>query len=158
MAQEDPNRLREWFEVARTQAPVLRRHLADFAAEARENPALLWKNRAVRYSAYGTGGLILIWVVGSVVSFFAPAPPASAKPLATSADFHVVCTRPDCGSHFVIHRDFGFHEFPVPCPKCSGETGMPARRCNSPTCRGRWVSPRAEGEHVFCPVCGGRFE
>jgi len=158
MAQENPNRLSEWLEVAKAQAPVLRRNLAEFAGAVRENPGLLWGSRTVRYSTYGLGGLMLVWIVGGAVSLLTPAPPASAKPIATSADFHVVCGQADCGHHFVIHRDFGFRKFPVPCPKCHRETAMPARRCTSPKCGGRWVAPRMDEGMASCPVCGRKFD
>ncbi|MGB2984289.1 MAG: hypothetical protein WBE26_00260 [Phycisphaerae bacterium] len=156
MAQERPNRLTEWLLLTRKQVPVVRQHFENWLAAVREEPALVWQTPAVRYATYGAGGLMLVWIATWVAGGLAPPLPEDARP-ATRADFHVVCTNPECGYHFVIHRKLGFHGFPVKCPRCQQKTGTQARRCNSPTCRGRWVAPeKIEGE-LHCPVCGGRF-
>lgn len=158
MAQEDRGSLAEWYEALRRQVPVIRRHGAQWLAAAREEPILIWETAAVRYAAYGLGGFILFWIVSAMVGMFAPSPPATARPTATTADFHVVCAAPQCGRHFVVNRKFGFSRFPVGCPGCGERTGMRARRCNSDTCRGRWVAPHKSKEELYCPQCGRQFD
>ena len=158
MAQEKPSRMVEWLLLFRTQAPVVRQHLADWWAECREEPRLIWATPAVRYATYLVGGLIAIQLVLMSVSMIAPPPPPAARPQATTADFHVVCADPDCDHHFVIHRKFGFDSFPIECPQCHGETGVQARRCNSPDCQGRWVAPVREDGGLRCPRCRALFE
>lgn len=153
MAQEDPSRLIEWLELGRKQVPVLRQSIEDWLKEARKEPRMIWETPAVRYAAYGLVGLMLLWMGLGLANAVAPAPTAATKPKATSADFHVVCTNRACGHHFVIHRDFGFRKFPVVCPKCGQKTGVHARRCYSPSCRGRWVAPVRRDGTLTCPHC-----
>lgn len=126
MAQERPNRLTEWLLLTRKQVPVVRQHFENWLAAVREEPALVWQTPAVRYATYGAGGLMLVWIATWVAGGLAPPLPEDARP-ATRADFHVVCTNPECGYHFVIHRKLGFHGFPVKCPRCQQKTGTQAR-------------------------------
>ena len=154
MAQEERNRLVEWYQVLRKQGPIARQRVEEWGKAVRAEPRLAWEVPAIRYVTYGLGGLVLLWVVLHVAHWFAPPPPVAAKPRATSADFHVVCGNEECGHHFVIHREFGFKKFPVVCPRCGQKTGMQAQRCNSSTCKGRWVAPvRVDGVRR-CPHCG----
>ena len=157
MAQERPNRLAEWLLLIRKQSPVVREHFAAWIEAVREEPRLAWETSAVRYAVYGFAGILLIWLATNLSGWIAP-PAPNAKPTATTADFHVVCSDPNCGYHFVIHRPFGFHKFPVECPKCKRETGVSARRCNSPACDGRWVAPVQTDQGLKCPLCGAKLE
>lgn len=156
MAQEHPKRLVEWFHLLRGQVPVVRQRYGDWLAAVREEPALIWQTTAVRYAAYGLGAAVLLWGATRVAGTLAP--PATARPQAKTADFHVVCTGLDCRHHFVIHRKFGYRKFPVDCPKCQNKTGAQARRCNSATCRGRWVPLERQDGKLYCPVCGAGSE
>jgi hypothetical protein len=158
MAQEGRNRLAEWLLLIREQVPVVRQRFEDWLSAVREEPVLLWETIAVRYAFYGVGGLLLVWAVSGVTGLLTPPPPARARPAATAADFHVVCRDTVCAKHFVIHREFGFRNFPVVCPACEQQTGARARRCNSQTCRGRWVAPEEIQGAQYCPVCGTRFD
>ena len=155
MAQEKPNRLVEWLLLLRQNYPVARRHVRMWLEAVKEEPTLIWQTPAVRYATYGVGGLILAWIVSGLAGWFTPPPPVGAKPVATTADYHVVCSAPNCGQHFVVHRKFGFRGFPLTCPKCRQVTGMQAIKCNSSTCQGKWVIPAAEGDALVCPMCGG---
>jgi hypothetical protein len=123
----------------------------------KEEPRLFWDTTAVRYTAYGVGGLLSVWLVSWLATSLAPPRPADAKPEATTADFHVICTHPDCGEHFVIHRKFGFNRYPVECPKCRRQTGMAARLCSSSVCQGKWVVPREVDGRQRCPLCNEPF-
>ncbi len=154
MAHEERNRLSEWLLIFRTQAPILRQQLEAWVAAVRAEPWLFWDTTAVRYITYGVGGLILFVAVSSIPSIVGPPPPPGAHSAATQADFHVVCSDPECAAHFVVHRKFGFHDFPVLCPKCGKRTGQRALRCNSKTCQGQWVAPQPSGDTLKCPVCG----
>lgn len=158
MAQEKPNPISEWLMAARTNVPVVREHFREWLAAVREEPRLIWETTFVRYVTYFVGGLVIIWMVNFAIEMFTPPPPAGTRPQAVTADFHVICTEPTCGHHFVIHRPFGFHGFPVQCPACKKETGMSARRCTSPTCGGRWVAPIVQDGHATCPICGATLE
>jgi hypothetical protein len=158
MPQERPNRLVEWWLLLKRQTPLMRQYVADWFAAVREEPYLIWQTPAIRYAVYGVGGLMLVWIVTGIVSAMVPPPPAGAQPRATTADFHVLCTNPSCGEHFVINRKFGFKAFPVKCIKCGLNTGYAARKCNSSTCRGRWVVPFKEEAVHKCPHCGKAFE
>ena len=157
MAQEDRSRLVEWLELARDQVPVVRGRLEDWLAAVREEPALIWQTATVRYVTYALGAVVLLWGASHLAGSLAPPPPASAKPIATTADFHVVCRNTACGHHWVIHREFGFRKFPVECPECGQRTGVQARRCNSRTCQGRWVAPVRIDGVLTCPHCGRGF-
>ncbi len=154
MAQEDPNRLVEWLLLVREQAPVVRERFGIWIAEVREEPRLIWESPAFRYATYGLVAVILAWGAMGVADMIAPPAPLSAGPIATTADFHVVCSRELCGQHFVIHKKFGFRKFPVVCPKCQQPSGLKARRCGSQACRGRWVAPEEIGGMLKCPRCG----
>jgi len=158
MAQEDRNRLAEWFTLIREHVPALRQRMRQWVVEAHEEPSVLWQTPAVRYSTYVTGGLVLAWIIQWGISLAVPPPPASARPEATTADFHVLCANPACGYHFVVQREFGFSDFPIPCPRCSQETGQKARLCTSDACRGRWVAPTTSDGEARCPRCERRFE
>ena len=158
MAQERPNRFIEWLTATRQHLPQLRRQAGEWVAFVREEPQRVWDTPAVRYSVYGIGALLAAWIISFTIGLFAPSTPPSAKPQATTADYHVICTDPGCGTRFTIRRPFEFSRFPVECPTCSKQSGHAARLCNSPICRGRWVVP-VEGNGVTtCPHCDTRFE
>lgn len=157
MAQEKPNSLTEWLQAARTQAPIARDRAAEWLAAARDDPALIWRTPAIRYGVYGLAAVVVMVAVRAGIGLFATPVPVDAGPVATSADFHVVCSDEACQSHFVIHRDFGFNDFPVECAKCKKATGQPSRRCHSSTCQGRWVTPKQQGAAKACPHCGSEF-
>lgn len=158
MAQERPSRLVEWLMLVRKQTPILREHFAVWLEAVREEPRLLWETSAVRYAAYGLAGAMLIWMATTFTGWLAPPPPPSARPAATTADFHIVCSDPTCGHHFVLHRKFGFDDFPVECPQCKRLTGVSARRCNSATCGGRWVAPVRSEQEQRCPLCSAKLD
>lgn len=158
MAQEKPNRLAEWLMLAREQWPVLRQGVADWAAQCREEPALIWATPLVRYGTYIVLGLIGVGLVFQARNLIAPASSAVIRPRATMADFHVLCSDRSCRHHFVIHRKFGFDDFPVVCAKCKKRTGEHARPCNSQQCRRRWVAPVRTDAGQVCPYCGTVLE
>ena len=158
MAQERPNRLAEWLMLVRKQTPIVRERIAAWFEAVREEPRMAWETSAVRYAVYALVGGVLIWLATSVSGWLAPPLPPSARSAATTADFHVICSDAHCGYHFVIHRQFGFHKFPVECPKCKRETGVAARQCNSSSCGGRWVAPVQTDQGVKCPLCGAKLE
>ena len=158
MAQERPNRLVELVALVRKNAPILREQARDWISEVREEPRLLWEASAIRYLTYGIGAILSIWLVISVVETLTPPPPAGARPESTIADYHVVCSDPACGYHFVVQREFGYRGFPIQCAKCAKQAGVSARRCNSSTCLGRWVAPVEVHGASRCPDCGAAME
>ena len=153
MAQEDRNRLVEWYEILCKQRLVVRQVIVDWWGAAKEEPRLIWETPAVRYLTYGVCGLILVWGTAWLATSIAPPPPPDAKAPAVSADFHVVCSDTTCSHHFVVHRKLGFRKFPVACPKCKEKTGSKAHRCNSNECRGGWVAPSDVDGVATCPLC-----
>lgn len=157
MAQEKPSRLAELVLIIRTQTPVLKQRFADWIADCREEPRLIWETTAVRYISYGVVGILLAWLVSGLIELVAPVPQAAVKPPAETADYHVLCTNPECGEHFVINRPFGFDDFPITCPKCKKETGRRAVRCVSEMCGGRWVVPTEADDRLYCPHCAQPF-
>ena len=157
MAQEKPNPFVEWLQVVRTQAPLARARAAAWLAAARDEPALIWRTPAVRYGTYGLAAAVLLVSVQAGMGMFTTPLPSDAGAGATSADFHVVCSSDTCRHHFVVHRDFGFDDFPVECAACRKATGQLARRCHSSSCRGQWVTPKREGTTKVCPHCGSEF-
>ena len=154
MAQEKPNLIAEWLQIARTQMPVARTHARAWLAAARDEPALIWRTPAVRFGTYGLVAVFLLVSVKAGLEMFTTPLPPDARASASSADFHVVCSSDTCRQHFVIHRDFGFDDFPVECVKCSKATGLRAGRCYSSKCRGRWIAPQRQGSVAPCPHCG----
>ena len=158
MAQEERNRLAEWYLLIREQAPVVRHRVELWWGAVREEPGLIWQAPTVRYVAYLVGGLLAVWLVTGAVNLAVPPVPTAARPVATKGDFHVICSDESCGRHFAIHREFGFRRFPVICPQCTKQTGMAARRCNSKSCNGRWVVPVHASDRTACPACGYVFE
>ena len=153
MAQEERNRLTEWLLLLRSQAPILRQGVADWLDAVREEPRLAWETAAVRYAVYGASAVVLVLVVTRIPALIGPPAPPSAQAAATTADYHVICSRQECGHHFVVNRKFGFHSFPVDCPKCNQRTGAQALRCSC----GRWVLPEMRNKALTCPVCGHHF-
>ena len=156
MAYEEPSQFREWVNAIRGQIPILREHLENWIQAVRTEPRLLWETVALRYTVYVLAGMIAMWACLGVAHSIAPPLAADTAP-ATTADFHVVCTRPECGHHWVINRELGFDDFPIVCPKCQNRTGAEARRCNSKQCGGRWVSPTWRDCVRVCPRCGQKF-
>ncbi len=157
MAEENPNRLSEWLLIVREQAPVLRRRFLDWVEDCKQQPYLIWETTAVRYSAYGLIVLVVMWVCSTATTMLSPPLPVDAQSLATSGDFHVLCSDEDCGQHFVINRAFGFHDFPVRCPACKLLSGQSARRCLSTVCGGRYVVPIERDGQSQCPYCQETF-
>lgn len=153
MAQEKRNRLVEWLEIIRRQTPLLREHGKAWLEAVSEEPRLIWQTPVVRYTTYGLIALVSLWTITGFIDLWAP-PSSQIRPIATTADFHVVCSDVTCGYHFVIHRPFGFDQFPVECPDCRRQTGVQARRCYSTTCRGRWAPPQPGDHELRCGVCG----
>jgi len=158
MAQERPNRLAEWFMLVRKQTPIVREHFAAWLEAVRDEPRLAWETSAVRYAAYGLTGVVSVWLATTLIGWLTPPPPPSARPAATTADFHVMCSDSRCAHHFVIHRKFGFDDFPVECSQCKRATGVSARRCNSASCGGRWVAPTQTDQGLVCPLCASKLE
>ncbi|MFQ5461623.1 MAG: hypothetical protein ACE5E5_03250 [Phycisphaerae bacterium] len=154
MAQERPNRLAQWLVLFREQVPVVKERLEDWVLACKAEPYLIWETPAVRYATLGVGGLLVVWLISGVAGAIAPPIPDSARAQAETADFHVLCDRPDCGHHFVVNRKFRFSAFPVTCPKCNNESGRRALRCNSHECCGRWILPEGPPEDRRCPLCG----
>jgi hypothetical protein len=158
MAQERPNRLAEWLLLFRRQTPIVRERFAQWLAEVRQEPGLVWDTSAVRYTVYVLVGLILLAGARCGVRMITPPPPASAKAPALTADFHVLCSDGGCGVHFVINRKFEFSGFPVDCPRCKKTTGERAVKCYSPGCRGKWVTVDDSSGRAKCSQCGGALE
>lgn len=157
MAQEDPNRLAEWLVAARQRWPEFRKAAVDYCRQVRDEPHLLLETRWFRLTVVGGGLIVAAWCMALMARACSPVPPGATEVVAESADFHVVCSHIDCRHHFVVHRDFGFRRFPVPCPRCERESGARARQCHSATCRGRWVAPERDEGGIACPLCGARF-
>lgn len=161
MAQEEKNRLADWLLLLRDQLPELRQRLRAWLTSIYQEPRQLlelWNLSAIRYTTYFLVGLILLWGVSWTANAIAPPPPASALPKATSADYHVVCSQETCRHHYVIHRNFGFDQFPVACTQCKKQTGRRAVRCFSNTCRGSWVAPNVQDGVRSCSSCGKSLE
>ena len=68
MAQENPSPLAEWFEALRQQIPVIRRHFDEWMSAVREEPALIWQTRTVRYAVYGLGACMILWSAGAMAA------------------------------------------------------------------------------------------
>lgn len=154
MAQERPNRTTEWIIALRKQLPALAGQFNDWVREVRKEPRLFWETSAVRYVTYLLSGTILILGARCGVNMVAAPPPEAAVPQARTADYHVLCSRPECGHHFVVHRKFGFSRFPVECPKCRNGSGEEALRCYSSTCKGRWTYRTTIDRRTVCAKCG----
>lgn len=158
MAQEKPNQIREWFAALSKQWPVIHRHASEWIARVRQEPELIRESGALRYAAYIVGGVILLGGAKCASGWLVAPPSADTRPYATTADFHVVCSNPDCGRHFVVVRRFGFSRFPVECPHCKQQTGQQAQRCFSPLCQGKWVIPQlTDSGERRCSICGERL-
>ncbi|MEK6674498.1 MAG: hypothetical protein AABZ47_02460 [Planctomycetota bacterium] len=143
--------------MIRRQTPVARDHFLNWFDAVRENPRLIWETPAIRYTTYGLCLILLGWSLSAFATWVSPPLPTGAKNVAVTADFHVLCTNPNCELHFVINRPFGFHKFPVECPKCHQPTGHSARRCFSENCKGQWIAPIEENGKLTCPHCGSNF-
>ena len=144
------SKISAWLTALREGWPSVRAHFNEWKEAVREEPRLIWQTPAIRYSVYVIAGVAAIWTLTWALSLMAP---AEVKPMARTADFHVLCTNPGCGNHFIINRKFGFDDFPVVCPKCQQRTGERAARCVSPTCHGRWVVPVVREGEYYCPIC-----
>jgi len=157
MAEEKPNRLSEWVLIAREQVPVLRRRLLDWVDNCKEEPYLIWETAAVRYGTYVIAGLVVMWGCSVATHMLSTTLPADAQALSSTGDFPVLCSDEKCAQHFIIHRPFGFNDFPVRCPKCKQLSGQSARHCMSSTCDGRWVIPIETYGGMRCPNCRELF-
>lgn len=155
MPSSKPNRLIEWYLLFKDEwLPAQGQHWREWWSAVKEEPGLAWETPALRYGVYGSVGLALLLMLSSLAAFITPPPPADARPQATTASFHVVCSKTDCRKHFLIERKFGFHKFPVPCPQCQGKTGLRGLRCASEECGGRYVGVREDKDRLVCTQCG----
>lgn len=133
--EKDP-KLGMYIDALKAWLPSVRLRAAEWVEACREEPALIWQTPAVRYLVYTCGGMVALWIVLALIGSMAP---KDVVPRARTADFHVVCTNPSCGKHFVINRKFGFDDFPVDCPRCQQRTGEQAVRCTGGPRDGAWV-------------------
>ena len=152
MPVQKESRLGQWIVALREGWPTVRARMDEWTVAVRQEPALIWATPAVRYTVYVLGGLVAVYLLTWGVGQFQP---PEAAPLAETADFHVLCTAPGCGHHFIINEEFGFDDFPVPCSKCGKESGRRAVRCASKTCGRRWVLPQVKDDEYRCPYCDG---
>ncbi len=152
MPVEKDSKIAKWIAAIREGLPALRAHFDEWKDAVREEPTLIWATPAIRYTAYGLVGLIVVGVLVWSAGLFHP---AEVAPPAETANFHVLCTAPGCAHHFVINREFDFDDFPVICPQCEQKTGQRAVRCLSKTCNGCWVVPTKRDHQYRCPFCGG---
>lgn len=154
MPPSDDNRLIYWFFLIKDEwLPSQRRRLGEWFTACRAEPSLIWQTPQVRYSVYGLGGLAAVLCVITLVHTITPPPPANARPRATTATFHVVCSEPECDHHFMVERKFSFKKFPLQCPKCQKQTGQSAMRCFSETCKGKYVLPKERDGKRYCSEC-----
>lgn len=149
------SRLVEWVMLLKDEwLPSQRARLVAWYEAVRAEPVLIWQTPTIRYGVYGLGGLLAVWLLVWALSLLEPPAPAEVRARARTANFHVVCTNPDCGNHFMIAREFGFKKFPVECPQCHQRTGQRAMRCNSRACRGRFVAIIEIDGELRCRECG----
>ncbi len=141
MPVDKESRLALWIGAVREWAPTVRPRLVEWWEVIRENPVLIWQTPAVRYSVYGLGLIVAVLVLQWGASLLLPPQMVGSEP-ARTAQFHVLCSNPSCGHHFVIERKFKFKDFPVQCPKCHQQTGHRAVRVNTGPDRGKWVIQR----------------
>ncbi len=154
MPPPDRNRLTAWYLLIKDEwLPTQRHKFGEWWVAVREEPRLLWNTPQFVYSLIGLGVIIAIVVVAWLTDFVAPPPPSDARDKATTANFHVVCSQPECLHHFMIEREFGFDDFPVECPRCKQDTGQQGQRCRSNTCRGRYVPTIEKDGHIHCRIC-----
>ncbi len=137
---------REWL-------PTVKPSLQERYAFVRDTPGLVWRLPEVRYPLIALGGLLTILLLRFALSLFNPVSQEQFTPLATTGDFHVICTNQQCRKRFVINRKFKFDDFPVDCPACKQETGRRALRCRSKTCRGQLVPTAIRGGDYVCQRC-----
>jgi hypothetical protein len=149
------NRLITWYLLLRDEwLPTQWEGLKTWCSAVRAEPILAWQTPKVRYAAFGLAVFLGIWVLLWALSLLAPAGAEEMQSRAKTANFHVVCSNPECKRHFLIKRKFGFDDFPVQCPYCKRETGKHAVRCTSATCRGRYVIPIEVDDELRCSECG----
>ncbi len=138
--------LREWL-------PTVKPYLQERYAFVRETPGLVWRLPEVRYPLIVLGALLAISLIKFGVGFLSPLAEKQFKPIATTGDFHVICTNEQCKKEFVINRKLKFDDFPVECPRCHETTGHRAMRCRSKTCRGKLVPTELIRGAYVCPHC-----
>ncbi len=137
---------REWL-------PTVKPYLAERYAFVRETPGLVWRLPEVRYTILILGVLFVVSILRFAGGCLSLAPEGEVQPLATTGDFHVICTNEQCKKHFVINRKFKFDDFPVACPTCKQETGQRALRCRSKTCQGQLVPTKIRSGDYVCRQC-----
>ncbi len=154
MAQENPNKLVEWYLALKEWAPTVPQHFRAWLEAVRAEPYLIWQTHTVRDVTYGMGCIVLLIVASSLPEWIAGPPPADAQPQAVTAYFDVICTEPDCGYHFSSKQKMSFHKFPIRCLRCKKRTAVHARRCMSEACDGKLVAPVKIEKSLRCPHCG----
>ena len=82
MPVEKESKLGQWIAALREGWPAIRAGVDEWTDAVRENPALIWATPAVRYTVYGLGGLLALWLVTWGVGQFQP--PEAAPPAATA--------------------------------------------------------------------------
>lgn len=151
MPAKKESKLGPYLDALKAWLPSVRIRTAEWAEACRAEPALIWQTPAVRYATYVTLALLALWLLRVIIG---AATPREVIERAETADFHVVCTNPDCGHHFVINRKFRFKSFPVVCPKCSQQKGVQAVRCVGGPRDGAWVAAeRNERGELVGPDC-----
>ncbi|NOX59187.1 MAG: hypothetical protein GXP29_10065 [Planctomycetes bacterium] len=138
-------------DAIREGVPAAKAKFGEWCETCREEPTLIWQTPAIRYVTYAVVGLVGVLTVSAVANSCVPN--IDVQERATTTDHRVMCTNTDCANTFVVDRPFGFDDFPVTCPKCSKQTGERSVRCNSETCKGRWIVRDRRGDRFVCPHC-----
>ena len=155
MPPQQQNRLVAWYLLVKDEwLPGQWQRLVAWSAAARREPYLIWQTPQIRYAVYGLGALAGVWLLVWMATLLEPAPSQGVRSRAQTANFHVVCSNPQCKHHFVIVRKFGFKRFPVTCTRCDQKSCQRARRCFSPTCNRRFVIPITSEARLRCSECG----
>jgi len=124
-------------------------NFSQWKADVREDPSLLWRTPAIRWS------LIVLLAIGAVVTSIyvtqslTPAAGEGWEAATRTATIYVACTDPACRRSHAAQVPMSFRDWPMKCDFCGGERVYRATLC--PRCRG-WFAT-APGESTECPLC-----
>lgn len=159
MSQDSPSSLKNVVDRAREVREEFKSNYAQWTADARENPAVIWQAWPVRVGFWLLIVIAVLVAVSVIVGGAGAWTGGGQREEATRlATLYVACTDSGCLKSATVNAERNFKEWPMVCEACGKKAVYRARAC--PKCK-EWIafaplppgSAGASGASESCPHC-----